>query len=266
MTCFNRKETTLKCLNNLRALNLKGISLEIFLTDDGSTDGTAEAIVSMYPQVHIIVGDGNLFWNRGMLKAWEYACKYKKYDAYLWLNDDVRLYPGALIEMVECLIELKSEAIICGAFCNSNGEFTYGGKTINSEPIIPNNSLQSIYFLNGNCVMIPSSVVSKIGLLDPLFHHHLGDYDYGLRALEAGIEVVTTKRYIGECEANNMIQKRGRKNNLSLVQRFKYLYSPLGDNPWILLRFYVRHSDFRKGLYLFVALHWNNLLPDSFFK
>ena len=46
-----------------------------------------EAVGKMFPQVHIIKGDGNLFWNRGMYMAWQAAIKEKDYDFYLWLND-----------------------------------------------------------------------------------------------------------------------------------------------------------------------------------
>ena len=67
ITCFNRKEKTILCLTNLfKQPLLNNFELDVFLTDDGCTDGTAEAVGKMFPQVHIIKGDGNLFWNRGM--------------------------------------------------------------------------------------------------------------------------------------------------------------------------------------------------------
>ena len=63
ITCHNRKEKTLVCLKSLFQIIQ---NIDVFLTDDGSTDGTSEAVKKIYPQVNIIQGDGNLFWSRGM--------------------------------------------------------------------------------------------------------------------------------------------------------------------------------------------------------
>lgn len=100
LTVFNRKDKTLKCLQHLfNQLPIEGYSIDVYLTDDGCTDGTPEAVKEQYPQVNIIHGDGNLFWNRGMYTAWEKAAQ-KGYDFYLWLNDDTILLPNALSKLL----------------------------------------------------------------------------------------------------------------------------------------------------------------------
>src|SRR5690554_2221576 len=84
LTCPNRKIKTLSCLESLFAASIpENYDLEVFLTDDGSTDGTSDAIKKNFPDVNIIKGNGNLFWARGMRLAWESAMKKKSYDAYL---------------------------------------------------------------------------------------------------------------------------------------------------------------------------------------
>ena len=66
LTVFNRKEKTLQCLGNLyKQLPIQGYSVDIYLTNDGCTDGTPEAIAQKFPEVNIIHSKGNLFWNRG---------------------------------------------------------------------------------------------------------------------------------------------------------------------------------------------------------
>lgn len=72
LTCFNRKEKTLQCLKSLFQV-LPGCI--VFLVDDASTDGTSDAVKQLFPEVHIIRGDGNLFWSRGMFTAWKEAVK-----------------------------------------------------------------------------------------------------------------------------------------------------------------------------------------------
>lgn len=83
LTVHNRREKTLNCLQNLFSQKVSGgYEIQIYLTNDGCTDTTAEAVEKDFPQVHIIKGNGNLFWNRGMWTAWNAAVKDKKYDYY----------------------------------------------------------------------------------------------------------------------------------------------------------------------------------------
>lgn len=261
MTCFNRKDMTLRCLKQLYDQQTDA-AMDVFLCDDGSSDGTFEAVRENFPDVYIFKGTGNLFWNRGMLAAWKKACKTKDYDAYIWLNDDVFLYNDAIMEMIDCSNVCNDKNIICGAFCSGKGEFSYGGRREDGFPLIPNGTMQEVYWLNGNCVLVPRYVVSKIGLLDDMFQHHLGDFDYGLRAREAGCTVVTTRKYLGECTPNQIKNNRARKSGLSLIGRFKRLYSPMGDHPFIQFRYMFRHFGMKKAFMIFLALHYNNLLSD----
>lgn len=265
LTCFNRKDTTLRCLKQLCQQKTSG-NMDVFLCDDASTDGTSEAVQKQFPKVHIVRGNGNLFWNRGMLAAWEEACATKQYDAYIWLNDDVALYDDAIAEMMECSSLCDDKSIICGAFCTNDGKFSYGGKTKDNFSLIPNGKLQSVYWLNGNCVLVPNFVVKKIGLLDGMFQHHMGDFDYGLRAKEAGIGVYTSRKYVGECAQNPMASSRGRKSGKTLHQRFKILYSPLGDNPIINFKYTRKHFGLIKAISIFISLHINNLLSDRLYE
>lgn len=265
LTCFNRKETTLRCLKQLFKQEVSA-SIDVFLCDDGSTDGTSEAIMKLFPQVYIIRGSGNLFWNRGMLASWRKACETNDYDAYIWLNDDVFLYEYALQEMLDCSSLCNDKSVICGAFCTDKGEFSYGGKNKEDKPLIPNGVLQPVYWLNGNCVLVPRFVVNKIGLLDEIFQHHMGDFDYGLRAIEAGLKVFTSKKYVGECAKNPIALSRGRKNGVSIAKRFKRLYSPLGDNPIINFRYTYRHFGLYRAVHLFLSLHINNIMCDRLYE
>src|SRR5690606_4621218 len=89
LTCFNRREKTIQSLGALFASikDVPDICIEIFLVDDGSTDDTAYTVERSFPSVKLIYGNGKLFWNRGMIKAWKQASQHD-FDFYLWLNDD----------------------------------------------------------------------------------------------------------------------------------------------------------------------------------
>lgn len=235
LTCHNRKEKTLACLTALYScIKPKDYVFKVFLVDDGSTDGTTQAIKDKFSQVHIIEGNGDLFWNRGMRLSWETAYKTQEFDFYLWLNDDTMLDLTALIELLECSEEaLKKDnqpAIISGACRNNDdeNEFSYGGKT-EECPVVPNGVLQKCIYINGNVVLVPNKIYQKLGNLSPDYTHGMGDYDYGLRAINAGFNCYTTKTFIAVCEVNEGIP--GWCNpNVSLKKRWQQFKSPIGLN------------------------------------
>lgn len=235
ITCHNRKERTLSCLKSLFSVDLpKNIELNIFLVDDGSIDGTSIAIQKLFPQVHIIQGNGTLFWNQGMRLAWKTAFKVNDYDFYCWLNDDVILdnhsLSNLLLDYHEAKVFSCSEVIISAA-CRIGvniHEFSYGGRT-DSGIVVPNGKLQRCKYINGNFVLVPRSIFKEIGYLSNHYTHALGDNDYGLRALEKGFLCFTSKFYLATCPPNEKVP--GWCNpEISLLKRWRLFHSPLGLN------------------------------------
>lgn len=131
LTVFNRKEKTLLCLKNLYQQTIPyEYQMDIYLTNDGCTDGTPEAVKEQYPQVNIINAQGNLYWNRGMHLAWQTAAKTKDYDYYLWINDDTFIYEGAIENLLSTATLHKGKAIITSACedTKTHSYITYGGR------------------------------------------------------------------------------------------------------------------------------------------
>lgn len=271
MTVFNRKDVTIRCLNSLRqSYNISGNSyiIDIYLTDDGSSDGTYENIKKQFPYVNIYKTDGTLFWGRGMLHSWQKAVEHGGYDAYLWMNDDNELFEDAIEEMIQCAEKTEWNSLICGCFRGSNGEFTYGGLDKDRKKSLPNGKLQEIAYMNGNLVLIPQCVVEKIGLMDPHFHHLGGDYDYGFSAQENGFKVYSTTKYVGVSERNPNGDNRGRRQGHTLKQRLHDLYHcPFIDNPpqvW-----YEKRKHGKNLLYCIlymVKMHTLVWLPDCIYN
>lgn len=261
ITCFNRKDITLKCLKVLFSLN---INLDVYLVDDNSNDLTSLAIKEEFPKVRIFSGNGNLFWNRGMHLAWSKASEHM-YDYYLWLNDDVTLYPDSLLELLECSRLSNDSAIISGIIGSETSDsILYGGCDKNGLLLSPNGKMQSIFHMNGNCVLIPRYVFSELGNLDIKFHHDLGDVDYGLRALKNKINVFTSRKVVGSCIKNNLC--RVRLPNVNIFQRFSKLYSPLGNHPRINFYFRLKHRGLFNAFFYFIYLHFINITSDKLNK
>ncbi len=103
ITSFNRKEKTLTCLSSLYASKNAStfhFEMDVYLTDDGSTDGTSEAIKKSFPNVNVINKNGNLYWAGGMRNSWTEALK-KNYKAFLLLNDDTILDENCFDELTK---------------------------------------------------------------------------------------------------------------------------------------------------------------------
>jgi GT2 family glycosyltransferase len=215
MACHDRRETTLRGVGALLAAETGGLTLRVFLVDDGSNDGTSEAIRSQFPEVRLIASDGTRFWARSMHLAWEYAESSSEgapWDAYLWLNDDVELATDALHRMTDAARARWDEPMVIVGSCLEEADGTttsYGGHRRSSrwhpmrfDPVEPDPvELRTADTLNGNVVLVTRAARATLGLLDPGFEHAMADTDYGLRATAAGVPVLVAPGHVGVCAA-----------------------------------------------------------------
>ena len=255
LTCHNRKKLTLAALDALYCQEKTlPIHVSIYLVDDGSSDGTAEAVESRFEQANVIRGDGSLFWNEGMRTAFAAALKDGA-DYYLWLNDDTTLYQKTLETLVlthqNLLKDGKGDSIIVGSVQDPQDmSLTYGGMLKDStwhpfhfKLIPPTDQPQQCHVMNGNCVLIPSQVADKVGNMDAGYSHAIGDIDYSLKAGKHGVEIWIAPGYAGTC-STNPLEGSWLDTSLSLKQRWKHMKSPKGlpPNDWLL--FTRKHAGF----------------------
>jgi GT2 family glycosyltransferase len=262
ITCHNRKEKTLSCLTALfNCILPDGYTFDVFLVDDGSTDGTSNAVKEKFPQVNIIQGNGNLFWNRGMHLAWTIAAKTNDYNYYLWLNDDTCLYPNAIEELVTYCVSMNNNALISSTLQSSiSGIATYGGQK--GRLLVPNGKLQECETVNGNCILIPRVIFQKVGNLDYVFRHAIGDLDYGYRVGKAGFKLYIAPDYLGTCESNPALPKWCLETT-PLWKRIQLLYSPLAyAEPIPFFIYEKRHFGLFIAVKHFISAHIRVLFPQ----
>jgi GT2 family glycosyltransferase len=263
LTCYNRREKTAACLRALadQAKQLAGrCTLRVIVTDDGSTDGTREMLASEFPQAVVIPGDGNLFWAGGMRAAIGHALG-EGHDFYLWINDDVELFPsclGTLLDMHDAQVGATGKSgLVVGSMCNAAGQFTYGGMVRQGNGWVrryvrvqPGDTPQPCDTMNGNCVLISRAAASVLGNMDAAFRHGIGDMDYGLRATRAGIPIWVMPGYAGRCAHDHLIEGSYLDRTLPLAVRWKKITSPKGLAPRAWLTYCRRHAGW------LWPLHW----------
>lgn len=246
LTCYNRRATTLQCLEHfLGQSGTDSFALRVYLVDDGSTDGSSDAIRRRFPDVQIIRGDGNLFWCRGMRLAWEHAALCDP-DFYLWLNDDTILDPGA-INTLYATWEGQAGAgrpntVVVGS-CRDpeTGEHTYGGKKrVSGHPLIlesmlPQDKPLPCDTFEGNVVLVPRVVFQKIGFIAE-FQHAMGDTDYGYRVRRGHCQLITAPGHLAVCRRNPPHMSYWHKG-LPRWQRWRLLNGRKGLPPqdWFLI-------------------------------
>lgn len=263
ITCYNRKVKTLLCLTSLFNNKLNGdYNFDVFLVDDGSTDGTSDAVIEKFPMVNIIKGSGNLFWNQGMRVAWKHASEKYDYDFYLWLNDDTIIKKNAIDSLINTFVEVNEQVIIVGTTCSTNNinEITYGGRNNKIGLIPPCNKYIECDFFNGNIVLIPKQVYKKNGMNDSSFRHALGDFDYGLRAKKNGIKSYIAPGILGECDEHSLLADWCNPN-ISFKQRWKAFRTPLGQNPEEFFIYKLRHSGLINAILIYFSNHLRVFFP-----
>jgi GT2 family glycosyltransferase len=275
LTCHNRREKTLACLNALYTCQVpENYELDVYLVDDGSTDGTLEFVNRNYPLVNIIKGNGNLFWAGGMRLAWREALK-QKFDGFLLLNDDTILHLNAIEQLIEVhnysLEKNKKGGIYIGSVKDPDSEeYSYGGHKLmnnlsgNSKIVKPSQQkIQECDFANGNILFVSQNVVESIGILSDKFTHFLADYDYTLTAKKNGFPVLVCSSYCGTCENDH--DKNWLSAEYSLSERIKYLKNPkyLAYNEYL---YYIkRHFPYYWPI-AFLKLWSKTLLPSIWDK
>lgn len=283
MTVYNRKAKTIRCLQSLcRTLTpyKNQFSVSVFLTDDGCSDGTADAIREEgFPlDINILPGDGTLFWNGGMIHSWKAAMAVGGWDGYLWLNDDIEVLPEFWSDLLqaeeESIRKFGKRGIYVGSTKDVETEkFTYGGfvftnkLTLKDKFIYPNGeSCQECEAAHGNITFVSNVVVEKMGIFCDKYIHGGTDHDYTYLAHKAGFPILVLPHYSAKCENDH--PKDGNRINffqMPLKERLAYLKSPRGLNLHNALLFSKRCFPWRYPI-IWMTGYFKAIFPRTYHR
>lgn len=212
MACHNRRELTVRAAKATAiSAGLAGSPITITVFDDGSTDGTVDALRALDSRIHVLRGDGSAFWARSMAIAEAHVLTQRDVadgDLMLWINDDVDPDTGAVSALLSAA-DTAPGAVLVGAMRDpSSGEVTYSGMTraglhpLRFATAAPSVSVRAVDTSNGNLVAVPVHVARRLGGIDGGFSHALADIDYGLRCGRSNIPVLLLPGTHGTCSRN----------------------------------------------------------------
>jgi GT2 family glycosyltransferase len=234
----NRRELTLQCLKSLSRIDRAGLDVHIVVVDDGSTDGTSDAIRRDYPEVEIVQGDGNLWYTAGTNLGIETALKYNP-DYVLCINDDSIFDEKFLQRMIECAE--KHPRSVIGALLllwdtphkifqvSPKWNMWRGGWRHWQEQTvwtIPQKTWE-VELIVGNCILYPVQVFKENGLMNPSKLAQYGDAEFTPRIRKNGWRLLIEPRARVFCQPNYAPVKvlklplRKRINLLFLKKRMR---------------------------------------------
>lgn len=256
----NRVEQTLRCLRSLSAGSVVATAVVV---DDGSTDGTAEAVARAFSDAVVLRGDGNLWWAGATNRGVEYALAHDA-DYVLTLNNDSVLAPSAVEALLEadCGVGLSLRCSQREDLDHPNrlpvGGIVFDWTTVGGIRQVPVGGDQPVLVdaSGANSMLVPRQCFDDIGLFDAdALPQCFADWDFQLRAKHKGWQVYSVPKSV-VFEDRSTLGPRVRRT-VSIGQAF-YLVtsrrSPLfPPYPW---RFFRRHAPMRR---LPVILGWRYL-------
>jgi len=202
---WNAREMVLDCLGSIHE-EAGDLSLEVVLVVNGSRDGTAEAVRERFPWVRLIENERNVGFTRGS----NLGIRESRGAYVLLLNDDTRVLPGSLQEMIRYVEAHPDVGAVGPQLVGPDGgkqSSVHGIPSLLSE-LVPVALLEwilprafpgkrrsypgpvTVPAVLGACMLVRREALDRVGLLDEGFFAFLEETDWHLRAHTQGYRTV----------------------------------------------------------------------------
>jgi GT2 family glycosyltransferase len=196
ITNFNGMQFLDSCIRSILKQTHK--NLEIILVDNNSSDESVKFVNKVFPNVMVIKNSKNYGFAGGDNRGY----KKSKGEFVVILNNDTELQKNVIEELllafkknprlgaVQPMIRLmndKKNLDACGSFWTNTGfNYHYGIYKNAALPIYQ--KPYPVYSLKGVCMMIPRSLIDKLGLFDDDFWCYFEETDFCHRVWLSGYE------------------------------------------------------------------------------
>lgn len=206
MLSWNTRELTLASIQSLYD-NPAAVPFEVVVVDNGSADGSADAIAARFPQVTLVRSDRNLGYGPGNNLAYDHA----RGRTLLLLGSDTVMEPGTLDGLLACLqAHPEAGAASCrvmlpdGAVdrtCLGFPDLRDLASLYTAQNWLVRHATdrgfdyyatQPVEQVAGTCLLLKRELVERIGLFDEAYKILYTDVELCQRIHDAGEQIIYT--------------------------------------------------------------------------
>lgn len=237
----NRKEITLNCLERLHSISISSeeastnvAEYKIIVIDDGSTDGTEEAIHRYFPGVEVLKGNGHLWWAGAVNRGIQY-CLDHGYDFIHIMNDDIEFEDDFLHKLI--LSSDQNSLIGSVTLLSERRDLIFKAGMIETGKPHPRfrdlyhrekysdhekSKLLTVDAASGRSLLVPGAVFQKLGLFDEKrLPHSYSDIEFCLRAKKKGYNILInfeSKIYSDSSPDKNLMVQLAEQSRAEFVR------------------------------------------------
>ncbi len=240
---FNNLALTRACVESLQANLPSGLTYEIVLVDDGSTDGTRAWLATLAAPFRVVLNERNL----GYAGANNRAIAVAQGDFLVLLNNDLILLPRWFEPMFEAHRRLGAHAGLIGnvQIDARTGVVDHTGIVVNAQgkPVhdrTPPSWLKRLLrpvrvvpALTGACVLVERALWLELGGFDEGYVNGGEDVDLCFRARERGrVNAVALRSVVRHHISASLGRKaRDEENSYRLARRWRKEFVLAADGP-----------------------------------
>lgn len=217
---YNAMQWAERCFNSIRS---SSVTPDVFVVDNGSTDGTQAFIQAHYPEIMFQQSHENLGFGRANNLGLQYALDHH-YDYVYLLNQDAWIFPDTLETLID-ISRRHPEYGIISPFQMKADLYHYSTYSWSSNKDILNDmyncnmaDLYPVDFVSAAHWLIPCSVLKMVGGFSPSFQHYGEDNNYVHRVRWKNIKIGIAPK------VKVVHDHRGRENTKKKEFFFKYIH------------------------------------------
>lgn len=241
---FNTKDLLLHCLESVQT-NTTGLASEIFVVDNASKDGSADAVSKWFPKVHLIRNREN----RGLSAADNQAFRKSRGRYLVHQSSDTILLENSFLKIVRFLDANHEFSVLSPQIideydepypmrlrqdCPKDAFLKILGKYDCADELkdMTGNNPRKVEAIGGPCFAIRRSTMESIGLLDENHFLYNEEDDFCRRTRRAGKKIcyfpeTSVKHLLGQSTHQPSVRERvimeTYKSNLYFYSKY---YSP----------------------------------------
>jgi len=193
---YNRKNITLRFISLLKQQDYLNYSL--LLIDDGSTDGTAEAVCKDLPQTIVLKGKGNWWWGGSLHQGYKWIRKQNiaESDIVLIINDDTVIKNNFITSAVPILNQNKKTLVLAAAYDIETNVLADAGISydFNQNIFHKPDENHPVNCLSTRGLFLKATDFIDLGGFYPrLLPHYGSDYEFTVRAHNKGYRLICSE-------------------------------------------------------------------------